>query len=356
MKRTITALLALPAMLLGVYQDCEIPAGVIDPCEPTCILPSAGPFAICGTNLFITADFIYWTARLDGLGYAMTGKASQPNVVNAKQGKIFHPEDKFRPGFKAGIGAKFHCDVWDIYANFTYLQIHNTKSSVSAPSNPSTILEDLWAIQSPPVGGQIVLTKASGKWSLKFNVLDLELGRNFFVSPRLALRPFIGAKGTWQDQDYDVVYHGNTLINDGSFRSKITQDLCFTGGGLRAGVNSSWLLGCNLSLFGNAAFSTIWGQFDVVRRQKQKAITPPGSDLLSLDMYNRFHTNKAVLELAAGIRYDIPLYCKRYNLRFQAGWEQQHWFSQNQFIRLLEESAHGDLVLHGLTLEGRFDF
>ncbi len=353
MKRKIlAALLSFPFLCFAYSGDDELPAGVINLCEAFCILPSAGP-CVSGSHVFFSIDFLYWTARLDGLAFVETGKPS--NASTFHEGKAYYPKERFEPGFKAGIGAKFNCDLWDVYANYTYLQIHDTKNSVLASAHPGSALENTWIIQA--AGGRenpTTIRSASADWSLKFNILDLELGRNFFVSPRLAFRPFMGAKGVWIAQGYRTRYRGDFLFSEQSFDSKTQHDLDFIGGGLRMGINSSWFLGRYFSIYANTALSEIWGQFEALRKEKQQQNT--SAKVTVLNQYNRFHTNKAVLELGAGLRCDIPMFCHRYNLRLQAGWESQCWFSQNQLIRLLEESAHGDLVLHGLTVEGRFDF
>lgn len=51
------------------------------------ITPSAGPRVDHGIDAFITGDFIYWTTRMDGLGYVQTGATD--GLANATKGKAF---------------------------------------------------------------------------------------------------------------------------------------------------------------------------------------------------------------------------------------------------------------------------
>ena len=45
------------------------------------ITPSAGPVVKHGADIFVDADFIYWTARQDGLPYVYTGKITEDNFT-----------------------------------------------------------------------------------------------------------------------------------------------------------------------------------------------------------------------------------------------------------------------------------
>ena len=46
-----------------------------------------------------------------------------------------------------------------------------------------------------------------------FNIFDWELGRNFWVSKALSLRPFLGLKGGWIHQSIHTKWQNPTRVN-----------------------------------------------------------------------------------------------------------------------------------------------
>ncbi|HSX12675.1 MAG TPA: Lpg1974 family pore-forming outer membrane protein, partial [Rhabdochlamydiaceae bacterium] len=76
-----------------------------------------------GANIFVTADFIYWTAREDNLDFAITKDID----IDPAKGRFVGPETRWRPGFKVGVGHDFCYDGWDIFAEYTWYRVNNTR-------------------------------------------------------------------------------------------------------------------------------------------------------------------------------------------------------------------------------------
>ncbi len=200
-----------------------------DPCNDLCIplcpssvpdweiTPNAGPFVLNGADIFLTGEFTYWTMRQDHMGFAVKNEeVTETTIVTSDTGSVFHPDSNFRPGFKAGLGITFDCDGWDLYANYTWFRARDTRKTAIA-SGTKQVIDLNWAVLpnnntfSQVQPGRIFTytwSISQGKWELDFNVVDLELGRNFFISPCLQLRPYFGLKGTWQKQQMDVDVFG----------------------------------------------------------------------------------------------------------------------------------------------------
>lgn len=118
----------------------------VDPCAkcaqlwPSCgpegvITPNAGPCVINGADLFITAEFLYWTIRQDHLAFAFsTPEIIDPLVIPEGKGSVFHPDWEFNPGFKVGLGILFDHDGWDLYANYTWIRSKNIRKNTSIKS------------------------------------------------------------------------------------------------------------------------------------------------------------------------------------------------------------------------------
>ncbi|NGX38105.1 MAG: hypothetical protein K1000chlam2_01276 [Chlamydiae bacterium] len=326
------------------------------------ITPSAGPCVSKGFDANITADFIYWTAREDHLGFALKESIqTQPDgqITQTDRGRVIHPDWNFEPGFKIGVGYLYDHDGWDIQATYTWLRVRNTKNSVSIDDlNTERILE---------VGGFGVfaglsdVTEASGRWQLDFNVVDLELGRNFFISRYLKLHPHFGLKGTWQDQDYQVDALGvaqEFQVQDNRATSENKHHLEYWGIGILAGLDTTWHFNRCTSFLGNIRVSALWERFEVDNKSTRALLVPQvgNSPVTILYAENDFRTIKPVLELFLGLRWETWFCCDGYHFSIEGGWEEQWWSDQNQFFEPTINSREGDLNLQGFTVKMRLDF
>ena len=186
---------------------------------------------------------------------------------------------------------------------------------------------------------------------------DLELGRNYYVSKTLKLRPFVGAKGTWQKQDYRVFYEGIALTQR-QFNYDAKFDHLIWGLGIRAGLNTSWQFSKYVSLYGNVAFTGIWLHYDTDRKDRFSEVVnqQPGPVLTTLNIQDHIRMIKPVLEFALGLRVETYFACGRYHILLQGGWETQIWINQTLYISLNDHYDKFDLNLQGLTAKLRFDF
>lgn len=390
MKNIETVLFTLLVCSLAAGETAEGATPVAETCPPPlfCSPPTsmgecvpdvraltyeAGP-QVCGCyNFYLSADFVYWYASQEGLGFADTYRAPQDATVSVTSlGKTYAPDPSWDPGFKVSLGGSFDNDGWDIEGQYTWYQSLNNKNSVEYDGNPNNLPVGNWNIGTPnvtfPAGAFITInfpvTRASGLWNLQFNTIDLSLGRNYYVGRFLKLHPFIGLKGTWQEQLYKA--HIFTSINpvpgfivqqNGYMRQKLD----FWGIGVRGGFHSLWQLRPSISLYGNFAFSGLSSSTEVHRKDRVTASSnfPDPNfnfDLVLFRIRDSYHGVRAVAETAAGVQYDYWSSGKGTHFLFQAGWEGQLWIGNSQFYARLEETAHGDLALQGLTIKARLDF
>lgn len=345
------------------------------------ITPEAGVVVTGGVDVYVMADYIFWHVSEGGLAYALNGGdtaiASTPTSNNTlSQGHVVTPNFKMSSGFKAGLGLDFHYDGWDMGLVYTWMHTHASSSFGAAPVGaqnvallatsplvlPSSHTTEVVATATTPTSG-------SGLWRLHFNVLDLELGRSYFISPKLVMRPHFGLKGTWQTQRYTVRYSqtGSTLALPGltlaatdveNYRSYHKQN--YWGIGPRAGLNTSWMVSKNFSFFGNWALAALWGQFKDTRSDMSSLASGTGTALVTnyntVNARARAHQLSPVFELELGLRYDYWFCDDEYRFRLAASWENQMWLNQNHFVTYASNYEHGDLSLQGLTINVRFDF
>lgn len=335
------------------------------------ITPNAGPRVTNGADVFLTADFIYWTARQDGLAYAYTGadttiSSSLASSVPSK-GTTYYPPRKFDPGFKVGVGLNLGHDGWDTYLEYTWFHSNHSNTQTSG----SAAYQRLIPVFPVAFEGHIssnafdveLLNYDSMKssWKLRFNNFDLELGRNFYISQYLTLRPHVGLKGNWYTQNYHVTgtspFLGDTALNFGydygaTDYAKGRFKQSWWGVGIRAGMDTAWYFDKNWSIFGDWALSALWGRFNVSRKAQYGGDFGQTTSTVSTVLWNEnsFHTVKGVAEFQLGLRFDYWFSDDDYHFGLSAAWEEQLWINQNQIAR------PGDLGFQGFTLKARFDF
>ena len=195
------------------------------------VTPSAGPRVINGAGVFLTADYIYWTARQNNMQYATTGYTNNNNI-STSPGSAANLKYTFRTGFKAGLGFSFEHDMWDMAFNYTWVQSNHNKGSIHGDQRSG-----LTPTFSPSLNltSDDYFTNASSSWRLHFNVLDWDLGRNFYISKFLSLRPFVGLKGSWQNQHNNSTYSG--IADFDSFEYSRNLKSSFLELGIRTGCN-----------------------------------------------------------------------------------------------------------------------
>lgn len=300
--------------------------------------PSAAS-QIDGYGLFITADFLWWKLYEGGTDYVFVDKkapAVTPNI-----GPMKHFNFEWQPGFKVGVGYLFEHDGWDAYADFTYFK---TEASHSFESD---------VLRFYPLFGQesFPLFDLHAHWHVDFYDINLVLGRNFFVSKYLSLRPFFGLATAWIDQHRRFSGH---RIFDNLIVLKGKND--FWGIGPRLGLDAQFFFCENFSLFGNFFGDLLWGDFHVKEFEDNKT-----SDFEFYNLRYNLHRMVPAIGFGLGAAYETNLNGDRYHFMIKAGYENQYWWRQNQLpifdsLSTAFERWSEDLSLQGLTVEFRLDF
>ncbi|MBI2743773.1 MAG: hypothetical protein HYX48_07655 [Chlamydiales bacterium] len=263
-------------------------------------------------------------------------------------------------GFRVGAGRNLEYDQWDTQLNWTWFRTEAHKEIHLLPEFISIagkilITEEIHPEFFAADLGSNFAESAKIRWSILFNMFDWELGRTFWVSKGLSLRPFIGLKGGWIDQSIHVNYKNLIIAN--AFTSSSAKEQVknnFWGIGPVGGVNTKWKLrnfGTHFpSLFGDFSIATLWGTWscsDVYKETTGKRVS----------VHTRNSTLGALmLRGFLGTGWDVDIKKGRSHFSTRVGYEMQLWVNQlrvatSQLVRL-----HGDLTLQGVTLNCRFDF
>jgi hypothetical protein len=328
--------------------------------------PPANPNIRHGANLFLFGELLYWKATENGLPFAVVNKDSSMNLAEAK---IKNLQGQWDVGVRTGIGYIVPHDGWDV--NLSWLHFNTRSHKKSVHSNANKFVFPSLAHPADPIATNTFCRKAEGKWKLFLNQLDLDLGREFFVSKWLTLRPHGGIRTDWVKQKVKAEY--NHFEGDGlpvPNETKVHYKDRWWGIGLESGLDSQWGLGEGWSIYADIAAAILYGFHTIKSQEKDKPPFEESTMHFSSLPNGKFMRVKehlriahAILDLQLGLRWDWKFDHDRFHLGFQAGWENHIYFSQNQFPYFSTAdnlgkffANQGDLTLQGWTFGARFDF
>lgn len=318
------------------------------------INPPARPVVKDGADVWIQAEALIMHATEDGVSYSIKQNSPTATFVD---GKVKNINYDWSWGWRAGIGYNLPHDGWDMLLDYTWFRSGESKSS-----NEDSHGQLLQTWTTPSGTADLFVNKATGKTVLKFDYLDLELGREFFVSKWLTLRPFVGARGLWVHRNMTVKYKGGQLETEaGIAKIKEKFNNRFRGGGLLTGLDTQWGLGQGWSLYGQFALSLIYGQQNL--HEKQDSYDAAGTATRLAHVHDAWSMVRTMTDLGFGLRWDRLFYSDAYRIRLQFGWEQHILSGFDKDINFVDDvmrgkfvSNQGDLALSGFAFQARFDF
>jgi hypothetical protein len=316
------------------------------------INPPARPVVKDGIDVWVQGEALYFNASEDGLGY-VTESNSSTNVF----GRVKSATYDWDWGFRAGAGINMPHDGWDLFANWTWF---HTKDHQNKNTEAGEFFYPNWYNASSSNANLThTATNVKNDTHLRINMLDLELGREFFVSKWLTVRPHIGGRASWLFRSFKNEYQGGS-ITAGNFVKEDTHNR-FRGAGLRGGLDSQWGLGSGWSFFGQMAFALVYGRQHVNVETSQVASS--GSVAPNLTAHDNWGAVRGITDLALGLRWDQLFSGDAYRVRLQAAWEQHMFLAFNQNHSFTNSTGQGvlvgnkgDLSLSGVSFEARFDF
>ena len=301
-----------------------------------------------GPNIFISADYTLWTARESGLAIAASNYYS-PATGSPDQGKVFYPKMKLCSGFKVDLGVYLPHDNWDVKAEYTWFNNNNNKMHDADFTSGQAIS----TFNPDPLVGPVALSEASSSWNVWFNRIDLTMGRSFFAGHYLSVRPFMGLLGAWDNQKLHVGYTTTGLTE---YDLHNTQK--WWGVGAYGGMNATFTFVSDSSnqwsLFLDAGTALPWSKFNGTQSSKNET-----SETTRYSFHNSTYLVTAMLETSLGIRWETWWSDGSWMFLLQAAWEEQVWFSHNNFITLgsgTTGAGTGAYTMQGLTVKAAIAF
>ncbi|NGX59177.1 MAG: hypothetical protein KR126chlam3_00324 [Chlamydiae bacterium] len=148
-------------------------------------------------------------------------------------------------------------------------------------------------------------------WKLQLNLIDIELGREYWTSKYLSFRPFVGLRIAFIEQNFEIQHKGGswgfTFTNGFPSNDKVDLENDFKGVGLRTGFDTTWQFGCGWGLYGNFAASIIYGRFSLDHDEETRLASSPFDKTKILETEESFHASRGMLDLALGIQVCFTL-------------------------------------------------
>lgn len=312
-----------------------------------------------GKGWFFTLDVLYWQSKVGGAEYA----ESMPSFTNAIVYEFSTREPKFdwTFAFKAGLGYDFFHDSWDAHAEYTYFR--NTGHDKYGVSLPAVIIpRDSDALTVTAGTGRTkaaFATTSSSDLKLRLDDFIVDLGRAFFVSKNLSLRPNVGLKASWITLKqssrfsgggiaYSYVVLGSTVHVQGLGNGTVYESLeqKFFGLGPRAGMDSKWHLGNDFSIYGNVTGALLFGYF---RRDFTFTYSDLPSNIISSN--KKWHRLTPTVDFELGLVYDRYIMCDTQHFSIALGYENQYYWD----LSYLSGIPTG-VGMYGVNLNLRWDF
>lgn len=332
----------------------------------------------CG---FITGfDVLYWRANQSDLDYVVDGvreicdgeSSNEEHPGNLFAGKHLHfPEYGWDTGFRLNFGYRFGCDGWDAQLAYTYFNSKaNDHQKLSEHDQQNGKL--LEAVIIHPAEEFFNPHKARARNRINYQMLDFLVSRPFCVSETLIMRPYMGMRALWLDQDFTAHYEG-TLFQARDPSSppgvRVLWEGQTTGVGLIAGLQSNIHICEGISLYARGAASILAGEMKYQHRQRVPHVAGIASDdpaddqfRLLVDLDEKQHVPLASYELGAGITCETCIcdYCTEFGL----GYDFVQWmhtarirrYFTNGFPAASTGAWKGSLLLHGVTFKANLYF
>jgi len=296
-------------------------------------------------DVFLTADWIYWDWAQDGsMGGGFSGLSGSSLDFELHPNKIY---PGYTSGFQVGLGFNMHgMDDWNFYGEYTWYQNSGNQTSSGSLS-----------VIDPLVSTDFDLSRHI---SLKYSNADFLLARPFYFGKKLTANFYTGLKALWITRKGDTSGSGSanvlglatTTIDSLTTSSKVSS----WGLGPKFGFDTNWLLGYGFKILSSISASVLYTRYT---SSSDMAVEGTG-DLLdttfSVDANvgvsdSNYGILRAITESALGLGWGTAFCDDQYHIDFGITYDFNVYWNY-----VTRRHNPGNLYLHGLNIQARFDF
>jgi len=308
--------LCCPLIPSEPVESCQLPVGYFYPAQyvlsDRCLECS------------VYGEFIYWDVNFDDSRIANRIGGPAVNINGAPTGAenilefLIHHQG-YRPGFKVGFGLGLPWyDHWQFNAEYTWIHA-TTTNRFNAPAD---------GILTTPIYLQLGFLPTSSVKSIQKLNLDFvsaTLGRDFYLSQRFIIRPFVGLKSWWAAQSQKLFYSiTNLFFPPDAPEFQITKTGVW-GVGPYLGTHIEALLWCGMSIVGRAG---VWPVYTRTNRYKvvnnfSITLTPTFFPFLVNEerLHGKVFNTQMFYEGSAGVNWGTYFCDCSYHFNLTVGWD-----------------------------------
>lgn len=326
---------------------------------------SATPHVKGSVDFKLFGDFLYWdrstgpTFLTDGVGLSVTVNATQTLADVTHRGKSFQPQYGYEPGFTAGFGFDFARDGWDLEASYTWMNLSGsrhfraeTEASRNSYEVPVAYWQDLETL--------MLVSSASDHAKMTLNLGEIELGRKFYTSKNLLLRPHMGLVCTYIPYTTRVNYTytlSEESVGSGTERlrsSEFHNHGYGLGIGGSVGLDTEWRVGSGFAFVGNLSFASLYTHHTGKATNK---VTNRDTNVVTTNLFGKMSLSRMQFLSFIFLGVDWHTYFNEDKYCFSAhlGWDFISGFET------LSPVAYNDVLTDAFALQGlragiKFDF
>ena len=289
-------------------------------------------------------DFLWWRAAEEGtsLGCEESFRSFTTRVQPSVRTRLYNDSriknlnSHYKPGFRLGLDYVCVCDGWDAAINWTHFHTSANAEGFSKFNDGKMI----FLLPSWERVKCLLPQKAKATWKLELDLVDLEVGRKFYLSSCFIARPLIGIRAARIAQSYRTKSYANDIgrgagLSDVYF-SKTDSSGCFLALGPRIGALLEYRMGCGIAFFGEAATSILFGRFDR-HANEQCALYPSGTSFgADYDYHSSTgcdRQSRTVTDMSVGVNFSRCVeWCNRVRrITLSFAWEHHVFYHLNSF-------------------------
>lgn len=349
-----------------------------------CITPVKGPLPNHSADIVLDGEFLYWYSSLSNTSPYIVYEFVNPGDTSDEDQDLLGVPKKIKefnwswdPGFRIGLGVVTNHDGWDLYGDWTYyynsVSISQSEPNFVDDSSFETLggkyLSSMWFTSGADEKYQTI----HAHWKLQLNEIDLQLGRNFWISKTLTLRPHFGVHTHLSTTELKVKGNYFSLLDDSDRERVESQRLKqkYWGVGLAGGIDTAWHITKNWSVFANGDLSLVYGRCSLSRKlfmylvslDENQVPFVRGNETIDVQFDGQYRT-QAIFDFAAGLRFETLIANNGCRLLFDLGWEHHFYPDFAKFGRNagndLDEATYfpidGNLTTGGVVFKARFEF
>lgn len=277
-------------------------------------------------------DPLYWQIN-ESIDWVLTNNLSTSNQNITYKTAGFSP----KTGIRLGVASNKDIDTRLYFTRY----INHTADSATGNLTSAFLGGKLDQINALDPSLDFFYQEGQFRFSIDYNIIDLDFGKYFKISKSVTLKPLIGLEAGWINQEID-----STFNNPISVTEDISND--FSGIGPKIGIEGQWIFlhqdNTQWGLIADAAMSYLWGHWKIT-----DVLTDSTPRTLTINTDSR---NMGALSLQGLLGISMT----HQNFVAKLGYEMNDWFNQCQIMDDATGAHNNNLTLQGLTLDLVYTF